>query len=105
MSFCPSCANILLVDKTSSGLQLFCRTCPYISRVTRTVTRSLTFKRKQVDDVMGAEAWADADQIEAVCPECSCKSAYFKQIQIRSADEPMTIFYKCVGCGHRWHDK
>jgi DNA-directed RNA polymerase III subunit RPC11 len=28
--------------------------------------------------------------------------AYFVQMQIRSADEPMTTFYKCTRCKNRW---
>uniref|UniRef100_A0A0N4WWJ4 DNA-directed RNA polymerase III subunit RPC10 n=1 Tax=Haemonchus placei TaxID=6290 RepID=A0A0N4WWJ4_HAEPC len=40
------------------------------------------------------------------CPKCSNDRAYFMQIQTRSADEPMTIFYRCanVDCAHRWKD-
>ncbi|KAK6052959.1 transcription factor S-II [Cooperia oncophora] len=40
------------------------------------------------------------------CPKCSNDRAYFMQIQTRSADEPMTIFYRCANadCGHRWKD-
>jgi DNA-directed RNA polymerase subunit M/transcription elongation factor TFIIS len=30
----------------------------------------------------------------ARCPKCSHEKAFFMQVQIRSADEPMTIFYK-----------
>lgn len=35
-------------------------------------------------------------QCEAQCTRegCDGNQAYFKQIQIRSADEPMTIFYR-----------
>lgn len=40
------------------------------------------------------------------CPKCGHLRAYFMQIQTRSADEPMTTFYKCCNaqCGHRWRD-
>ena len=42
----------------------------------------------------------------ASCPnnECGGSEAYFMQLQTRSADEPMTTFYKCCDCGHRWKD-
>ncbi|KAJ7226895.1 hypothetical protein GGX14DRAFT_385686 [Mycena pura] len=47
--------------------------------------------RKAVDDVLGgAEAWRDADSTMASCPKCNNDKAYFYQLQIRSADEPMT---------------
>lgn len=40
------------------------------------------------------------------CPKCEHPRAFFMQIQTRSADEPMTTFYKCCSlqCGHRWRD-
>ena len=39
------------------------------------------------------------------CPKCEHSKAYFMQMQTRSADEPMTIFFKCCNpdCGHRWN--
>ncbi|KAG5480528.1 hypothetical protein LSCM1_06231 [Leishmania martiniquensis] len=33
---------------------------------------------------------------------CTSTKAYFIQIQMRSADEPATVFFKCVECGHQW---
>lgn len=44
--------------------------------------------------------------ILAICPKCENTRAYFMQIQIRSADEPSTIFYKCCRntCGHQWRE-
>jgi DNA-directed RNA polymerase III subunit RPC11 len=86
-------------------------------------------KRKEVEDVMGgANAWDNVDQtdgmshfgtflISAQCtdPNCGGNRAYFYQVQIRSADEPMTTFYKvchilsssnrqCTKCGSRWKE-
>lgn len=54
-------------------------------------------KRKEVDDVMGGEgAWDNVDQTATQCPgsDCDGDRAYFYMVQIRSADEPMTTFYK-----------
>lgn len=33
---------------------------------------------------------------------CDSKKAHFVQLQMRSADEPPTTFFKCVKCGHQW---
>lgn len=32
------------------------------------------------------------------CKACKCKNYYFWQLQLRSADEPMTNFYRCQTC-------
>eukprot|EP00294_Goniomonas_avonlea_P010537 CAMPEP_0114563230 /NCGR_PEP_ID=MMETSP0114-20121206/12987_1 /TAXON_ID=31324 /ORGANISM="Goniomonas sp, Strain m" /LENGTH=63 /DNA_ID=CAMNT_0001749039 /DNA_START=208 /DNA_END=396 /DNA_ORIENTATION=- len=59
---------------------------------------------KQVDDVLGGEeAWADAPLAPNVnCPHCGHGEARFREMQTRSADEPMTIFYRCCKCGKGW---
>ena len=38
------------------------------------------------------------------CPKCTYHQAYFMEIQTRSADEPATLFFKCVSCAHRWKE-
>ncbi|XP_078025880.1 transcription elongation factor A protein 2 isoform X1 [Epinephelus lanceolatus] len=37
-----------------------------------------------------------------ICNKCHGKSCSYTQVQIRSADEPMTTFVVCNSCGHRW---
>lgn len=54
----------------------------------------------------GSAAWENVDSTDAVCPACNHTQAYFRQMQIRSADEPMTTFYRCcnASCAHNWRD-
>ncbi|XP_068452791.1 transcription elongation factor A protein 2 isoform X2 [Clinocottus analis] len=40
-----------------------------------------------------------------ICSKCHGKSCAYTQVQIRSADEPMTTFVLCNGCGNRWKVK
>ena len=99
-------------------------------------------KRKEVDDVLGGDdMWKHADSTAgallfvfasevsslipdtASCPKCDHDRAYFYQLQIRSADEPMTtckspVFlsrlpdagtnvaavYRCASCGNQWRE-
>ncbi|KAG0012321.1 beta-adaptin [Entomortierella chlamydospora] len=102
MYFCPTCSNLLLVQSDGAQQQLYCQTCPYIYPVVKTIVQRKTLDRKQVDDVLGGdEAWANVDKTDASCPRCEHDRAYYMQIQTRSADEPMTTFYKCcdIKCG------
>lgn len=150
MRFCPICSNILLVEPGQSSFRFCCQTCPYVSNITKKISKTMKLKRKEVDDVLGGdEAWAAANKTTSNCPYCDnrevrymnvhnaglstlsgfevsastrelkllvCLShglapcvcvcplsqAYFVQMQIRSADEPMTTFYKCTRCKNRW---
>jgi DNA-directed RNA polymerase III subunit RPC11 len=75
--------------------------------VTKTFEKRLgTLTRKEVDDVLGGkDTWENVDQLTVDgCARCGNKRAYFMQIQIRSADEPMTIFFKCVECAYQWRE-
>ncbi|KAI8067992.1 putative Rpc11-DNA-directed RNA polymerase III subunit C11 [Gongronella butleri] len=106
MLFCPQCANMLLV--TNDGGQVFsCSTCPYQYTIQKRLTTRKLLERKEVDDVLGGDkAWENVDTTEATCPKCEHERAYFMQIQIRSADEPSSIFYKCCNssCNHQWRE-
>ncbi|XP_055690456.1 DNA-directed RNA polymerase III subunit RPC10 [Lutzomyia longipalpis] len=105
--FCPSCGNLLMVEEDSLCNRFACRSCPYICNINRKFAFRTYPKLKEVDHVMGgAAAWENVDSTDAVCPQCNHRRAYFMQMQTRSADEPMTTFYKCCNqlCGHNWRD-
>ena len=58
-----------------------------------------------LDILGGKSAWENVDRTSVFCSKCSQQVlAYFVQIQIRSADEPMTIFYKCSTCSFQWNE-
>ncbi|KAF2433231.1 hypothetical protein EJ08DRAFT_95774 [Tothia fuscella] len=115
--FCPTCSNILTVSRVPQSSQpdahiknhnrFECRSCPYQYVLDRRYYERRTLKRKEVDDILGgAGAWENVDKTDVQCPDTNCKStsAFFYQLQIRSADEPMTSFYKCVVCARQWRE-
>ena len=110
-----------------------CRTCPYEFIVDNEYYNRRMSRVKQVDDIMGGSAaWQNVDQTTGTFPsplvvvstlsltisyvsklivvpmcvskQCGATKAYYRQMQIRSADEPMTTFYKCVECGSQWRE-
>ena len=38
------------------------------------------------------------------CLKCKSKNTTHYELQTRSADEPMTVYYTCCDCEHRWKD-
>jgi DNA-directed RNA polymerase III subunit RPC11 len=87
-------------------MRFCCPTCPYLHDVNKMYSSTVKTKKKEVDDVLGgADAWENVDRTSARCPQCGHDQAYFMQIQIRSADEPSTTFYRCCQCSKQWNDK
>jgi len=105
MHFCPCCGNVLLIEEAAEGSRFCCPTCPYLHRIATVYETKTKFSRKQVDDILGGDsAWENVDRTSCKCPHCDNNEAFFMQIQIRSADEPMTVFYKCCRCKKQWND-
>lgn len=104
MYFCPFCSNLLITDQSQS-LNLTCSSCPYIYKLSISLTHSFKNKVKSLDTVLGEDTDLKyANKCEAKCPKCSNNEALFLELQTRSADEPMTIFYQCTKCKHDWKD-
>ncbi|KAH8926816.1 hypothetical protein BT69DRAFT_929619 [Atractiella rhizophila] len=107
MIFCPNCSNLLTVSKESGSNKFVCDCCPYEYQIEKQYTHRTYLKRKEVDDVMGGEdAWKNVDTTIATCPKCEADRAFYMQIQIRSADEPMTTFFRCTNtkCAFQWKE-
>ncbi len=74
-----------------------CGTCPYQHVIDQPMFQRRGNPRRERDDVFGGPgAWDNAqkDKVDCAHESCDGKEAAFFQVQIRSADEPMTTFYK-----------
>lgn len=39
---------------------------------------------------------------EFKCRKCKSRNCIYQELQVRSADEPMTLFITCLNCGEKW---
>jgi len=39
---------------------------------------------------------------EFKCGKCKKRECVYQEVQVRSADEPMTLFITCLNCGNKW---
>jgi len=60
------------------------------------IDRALMFNKASYEVTMTAMS----DRIK--CGKCRKNRVTYREVQIRSSDEPMTTFYNCLECGHRW---
>ncbi|KAK4199776.1 transcription factor S-II-domain-containing protein [Triangularia verruculosa] len=106
--FCPYCANMLILSRMDTGgNRVECRTCPYQHAIDKPYFSRKVFPKVEKEDLFGGpDTWANAQKQKVQCssPECNGGEAAFFQVQIRSADEPMTTFYRCLTCGKNWRE-
>ena len=50
--------------------------------------------------MMSAKPAAMTDQFR--CSKCKKRECEYQEVQLRSCDEPATLFITCLNCGHRW---
>lgn len=103
--FCPKCGSILLPKKEGNKKILAC-SCGYKNKDVQsaTIKEERLEKRKELEIVDNANELNTLPQMDAECPECRHKKAYFWLVQTRASDEPETKFLKCEKCLHTWRD-
>ena len=57
-------------------------------------------KNKKDDSICNSKQLAKTDMFK--CSKCKKRECSYYELQVRSADESMTVFITCLNCGHRW---
>lgn len=89
-----------------------CRFCGYTQSLTTKVKATYRIEEKiehgpQEETLVIDEELAKQlpmPTVRAICPKCGCKVAYYWQVQTRSGDEGMTIFFRCQDCAQTWRE-
>lgn len=93
---CPKCGS-LLIPKDG---KMVCPSCGYEQEEAKIVEKVKSEKKIE----MVKEKPETLPVVDAECPKCGNKKAYFWMEQTRAADEPPTRFYKCTKCGYVWRE-
>ena len=57
-------------------------------------------KIKQAETIFEEKPSAMTDKFK--CGKCKKRECSYREVQLRSADEPMTLLITCINCGNRW---
>ena len=57
-------------------------------------------KNKRDDNICNSKQLPKTDMFK--CSKCKKRECSYYELQVRSADESMTVFITCLNCGHRW---
>lgn len=100
MEFCPKCGCVL-VDKNKV---FACQRCNYKSKSKIKIESSEKIEQKQEIGVVKDNEANVFPVINAVCPKCQHKEAWFWTSQTRAGDEAETRFLRCTKCKHTWRE-
>lgn len=65
--FCPTCANLLLVENgPGNRMRFYCQTCPYVFRIDQKISNKVTLTRKEVDDIMGDDDFINSPETAGI---------------------------------------
>lgn len=102
MLFCPKCGSLLVPKKEDKKTIMACPKCSYKTKETAgaAIKEEIAKPEKALEII--EEEKEVYPLVDAECPKCGHKKAYFWEIQMRAADEAATQFFKCEKCKHVW---
>lgn len=102
MLFCPDCGGILKRKEKDGEKVLVCKSCGAEYKGEAQLKKEGKKEKKEINVVEKKEDTMPT--VEAECPKCGNKEAFFWTLQTRSSDEPATKFFKCTECSYTWRE-
>ena len=105
MKFCEKCGNLLMVERRGKSVFLICKKCHRTARLKGekvAITEAMREPKKEIVVMGKDEGIAELPRTKIMCPKCEHMEAFWWMQQTRGADEPPTMFYRCIKCGHSW---
>jgi len=100
--FCPKCKSLLRPIQKGKKRVIGC-SCGYVAEKNQKF--EVKEKGKETRDIEVIEQEIESKPlVDAECPKCKHKKAYFWEIQTRASDEAATRFFKCEKCKHVWRE-
>lgn len=105
MHFCPTCGLVCVSKKEGNKTVLVCRKCGHKIKDYKPIEIKENIKKDPLDEVVIIDEKREAlPKIRVVCPKCGNKEAVWWMQQMRSSDEPPTLFFRCTKCKHSWRE-
>ena len=98
--FCPKCGSLL---KPRKGRKIITCSCGHKTKIEKVSVKETIKEKKKSIEVVEKEI-ETLPLMEAECPKCHHRKAYYYTVQTRAGDEPETKFLKCEKCKHKWRD-
>lgn len=95
----------MLVKKKRKRSFLVCGKCSKerpLKKEKIVISEALPISKKEIVIVKKGDEAIDLPKTRIICPKCENTQAYWWMQQTRSADEPPTLFYRCVKCTYGW---
>jgi DNA-directed RNA polymerase subunit M len=101
--FCPKCGS-LLMPRLEGTKKIMACSCGYKPKNVEAHKISEKMEKEKNIDVIDKDDYETLPKMEAECPKCGNKTAFYWLVQTRAGDEPETKFLKCERCKHTWRD-
>ena len=110
VEFCPECSNLLRKKRMNEKIFLVCK-CGYQTEIQtnndqkeEAIQKKRAVLDKKLIVVSNEDKISVNLKVSKICPKCNNNEAETWQVQIRSSDEPSTIFFRCTNCKFTWRE-